>query len=105
MDLLFKRYASPFLFMEGMLKTCRFTEFVFEVIKMHNEETEEHMQWEFYLHKVQQGSFSEFIEEIKTNKEHQEMTEETKEESVRKAFSILNNFSPEERGEEQNGII
>ena len=40
MDLLFQRYASPFLFVDGMIQTGRFAEFVIEFIKTTNQEKE-----------------------------------------------------------------
>lgn len=104
MDLLFKRYASPFLFIDGYLQTGRFSEFVVEFVKTINAEKEDSTQWEFYLHKVQEGTFGEFVEEIENNKQLQNMPEAAKEEAVKKAFDILNKFNPE-RGEEQNGTI
>ena len=96
MDLLFKRYASPFLFMGEMLKSGRFDEFVVEFITALNTEKEDTINWDFYLHKVSEGSFSDFINEIETNKQNQNMTAETMEEITRNSFDILNNFTPEE---------
>jgi hypothetical protein len=99
MDLLFKRYASPFLFMGEMIRSVRFDEFVTEFIKTTNEEHEEKASWEFYLHKVQEGSYKDFIDEMQNDKENQKMTEETKESIVQNAMNILNNFNPIEGGE------
>ena len=105
MDLLFKRYASPFLFMDGMIQTGRFDEFVDEFIKTINAENEETTNWDFYLHKVQEGSFKDFVDELENNKNNQNMSEETIESTVQKSLQILNNFIPEERGENSNGTI
>ena len=105
MDLLFKRYASPFLFMDGMIRTGRFDEFVDEFISTINAENEETTNWDFYLHKVQEGSFKDFIDELENNKQNQNMSEETIESTVQKSLSILNNFTPTERGETLNGTI
>ena len=99
MDLLFKRYASPFLFMGEMIRTVRFEEFVTEFVKTINEENEETTSWEFFLHKVQEGSYKDFVDEMKNDKENQKMTEETKESIVHNALNILNNFNPIEGGE------
>ena len=101
MDLLFKRYASPFLFIEGMIQTSRFSEFVDEFVKKHNEEHKDKVNWEFYLHKVDnpEMTFADFIEEIETNEKMVNMTEDEKESSLQIAMNILNNFNPDERGE------
>ena len=96
MDLLFKRYASPFLFIDGMMQTGRFSEFVSELVKAFNEEREEKTMWEFYLHKVDPSvSYADFVESLENDKQLQNMTEEDKAASVNIAMSILNNFNPE----------
>ena len=99
MDLLFKRYASPFSFVDGMIQTGRFHEFVIDFIKTTNQEMEEKYDWEFFLHKVFDKSYQEFKEEIKINKENQEMSEQDIETTVQYSINILNNFNPEEGGE------
>ena len=60
MDLLFKRYANPFPFMDGMIQTGRFSEFVQQILEKTNSEREEQTAWEFFLHKVWEGSFADF---------------------------------------------
>jgi hypothetical protein len=99
MDLLFKRYASPFLFMDGMLHTCRFNEFVDEFLQTVNAETEDKTSWEFYLHKVQEGSFKDFKDELETNKQNQNMSKESIEDTIQNSLGILDNFTPSEGGE------
>ena len=99
MDLLFKRYASPFLFMGEMIQSGRFDEFVVEFVQTVNKENEEQMNWEFYLNKVQEGSFKDFVDEIENNRNNQEMSEERIEEIVQHSMNILNNFNPTQGGE------
>lgn len=99
MDLLFKRYASPFSFMDGMIQTGRFYEFVGEFIKATNQELEEKYNWEFFLHKVFDKSYQEFKEELETNKQNRELSEKDIEATVKHTMNILNNFNPEEGGE------
>jgi hypothetical protein len=94
MDLLFKRYASPFIFVDGMMQSGRFSEFVDEFVHTINSENEEQVNWDFYLHKVSEGSFSDFVDELKQNKENQKMTASTIESTVQQSMDILNNFSP-----------
>ena len=94
MDLLFKRYASPFLFMDGYISTCRFSEFIDEFAKIVVTEKEETVNWEFYLHKVQEGTFKDFVDEIKINKDNQKMTEAEMESTVQDSLNILKNFNP-----------
>ena len=94
MDLLFKRYASPFLFMDGYISTCRFSEFIDEFAQIVVAEKEETVNWEFYLHKVQEGTFKDFVDGIKINKDNQQMTEAEMEATVQESLNILKNFNP-----------
>ena len=57
MDLLFKRYASPFLLLNTMIDSERFSDFVSKLFEFYNEE----ISWEYYLHKVFDKSFKEFM--------------------------------------------
>ena len=108
MDLLSQRYANPCFFLDGVIQTGRFRHFVGELINAYNKERSEQIEWEVYLHKVHNMSYSEYKEELETNKNNREMSEGTIETTVMHSMDILNNFNPdqEERGEiEQNGII
>ena len=105
MDLLHKRYASPFSFMDGMMQSGRFSEFVVEFVKAHNEESTERTRWEFYLHKVNnpEVTFKDFLDEIETNEKLQNMTDDDKADAIQTAMNILGNFNPlNEKGEHKN---
>ena len=95
MDLVSQRYSDPYFFMDGMIQTGRFHEFVSSFMKTVNKEKEDQLDWEFFLHKVYDKTFSEFKEEISTNKENQNMPVGTIEATVKDSLSILNNFTPE----------
>ena len=94
MDQVSKRYSDPCFFMNGMIQSCRFEEFVSEFVKTVNEEKENELDWEFFLHKVYEGSFQDFRESLKTDKEHKNMTMKDIEATVQDSLSILNNFNP-----------
>lgn len=101
MDWLFKRYANPFIFMDGMISICEFSQFVDDVlntIRREREEKEEELEWQFFLHRVFDGSFADFKEGIKTDQANKGMTKETIEKIVNDSASILNNFNPETEG-------
>lgn len=100
MDLLFQRYASPFLFIDGMIQTGRFFEFVTDFIRTTNQEKEDQLDWEFWLHKVWDGTFEEFKRSIEVNKENQNMSEHTIETTVNNSLDILKNFNPPIEGGE-----
>lgn len=99
MDQLFKRYADPFSFMDGMIQTGRFCHFVESFMKTVSEERDTQLQWDFYLHKVFEGTFQDFRDGIKVNKQNQAMSEQTMETTIKSSMDILKNFSPETGGE------
>ena len=96
MDLLYKRYASPFSFIDGMIHSGRFEEFVDEFMRAVFEEKEERMNWEFYLHKVWDGTYQDFLSDVENNKKNLSMTKRTIETTVNHSLDILNNFNPNE---------
>lgn len=98
MDLLFKRYASPFVFLNSMIQTNRFSEFVDEFVMTVHKEKEEKTQWEYFLHRVFDKSFNEFKEGIKVNQDNQNMSDSQIEATVLYSQNILNNFNPETQG-------
>lgn len=100
MDWLFKRYANPFPFMDGMILTGRFTSFVEDLVQTEREEKEEKTLWEFYLHKVPEGSFDDFCDNLKNEQAHKEMSQAAIGTAINHSNHILNNFNPErEEGE------
>lgn len=96
MDLLFSKYASPFLFVDGMIQTGRFSEFVIEFIEIDNEKRQEEQMWQLYLHKVFNKSYNEFKESLDGTNE--KMSESQLETTVQESKNLLDNFIPEERG-------
>lgn len=88
MDLLFSKYASPFLFIDEMISCGRFFEFVIEFISMENERQE----YDFWLHRVFDKSFDEFRKEIEPKKE---IPAENLETTVNDSKNILSNFVPQ----------
>ena len=99
MDSLFKRYANPFLFMDGMIQTGRFSYFVRSFWKEIHEEEDEKTLWDFYIHRVFDSSFNDFREGIENDKKNRSMTEQAMETTIKHSMNILQNFSPEKGGE------
>lgn len=96
MDLLYQRYASPFSFMDGMIEIGKFSEFVDNIVDISNQEKEDKYNWEFFLHKVFDKSYTDFEESIKVNEETQNMPIEAIETTIQDSMNILNNFKPKE---------
>ena len=88
MDLLFKRYASPFVLLDSLLITKSLYSFVDDFIGFVKEDNE----WEFFLHKVYEKSWSEFSNEIKPSGNQEPINLGA---TLIKSKNILNNFTPE----------
>lgn len=97
MDLLFKRYASPFLFLNNLIETSRFKEGIDEILKAEKEEK----WWELYLGTLPLNDLS--YEDWKNEQMYgtkkgvkaiTELKQEEIETAVNHANSILNNFTP-----------
>ncbi|NBJ99243.1 hypothetical protein D5282_18525 [bacterium 1xD8-48] len=93
MDLLHKRYASPFSFLDSLIFTGQFASFVVFLLNKVEEEKSDSMAWEFFLHKVYDKSFSEFKEELSARAEKTGVMDEAKkEEIIARSEDILKGF-------------
>ena len=99
MDLLYQRYASPFSFMDGMIQTGRFEEFVITFCDTVKKEKDEKTSWEYFLHRVFDKSFEEFKKGMKNDNENKKMSKRTIETTVKSSMDILNQFNPAKGGE------
>jgi hypothetical protein len=98
MDRLYQRYADPFSFINGMIRSGRFHEFVRSFWNNTQKELNEEKSWEFYLHRVLEGSFDDFMKAQKTDADHRNMSGRTIETTVNESMNILKNFNPEKSG-------
>lgn len=89
MDLLFKRYASPYLLVDQMLETGDFFDFVIEVFQSN----EDDRLWDFFLHKVEGKTFDEYKAEIFGNS-NLGMTKNDIETTVSDSYSLIKDFEP-----------
>ena len=77
-----------------MISSKRLTEFVHEVLRFHNDETEEKTMWEFWLHKVHELSFADFVKKMKTQTaEPETIPDEQLEQITKESMEILNGFT------------
>lgn len=88
MDLLFHRYASPFLLLDQLIPTGDLSDFISTVWEIREEE----MQWQYFLSKVFDKSFEDFKE---TMKPQQGMTQQEIETTIKDSMSMMNTFIPE----------
>ena len=91
MDLLFTRYASPFVLLDGLLLTNSLNNFVNDFFNIVNEERKEKSQWEFFLHKVYDKSWNEFVNDIETS---ENQTPVDLGDTLVKSKNMLSNFTP-----------
>lgn len=94
MDLLLKRYNSPFEYLDMVIKANRFSNFVAEFISMINKESEEKTEWEFFLHKVWEGSFKDFKDDTENNRKNQNMSNKDIGTTINHSMHILENYKP-----------
>lgn len=88
MDLLFHRYASPFLLLDQLIPTGDLSDFISTIWEIREEE----MQWQYFLSKVFDKSFEDFKE---TMKPQQGMTQKEIETTIKDSMSMMNTFIPE----------
>ena len=88
MDLLFKRYASPFLLLDNLLLTNSLSDFIDDFLKF----KQENEQWEFFLHKIYDKSWKEFMDEIEMFNDNSKVDLGA---TLIKSKNMLNNFTPD----------
>lgn len=87
MDLVFHRYASPFLLLDQVVRNDELSEFV----NMLWDVTEEEREWEYFLAKVFDKSFADFKESVKP----QPISKKELETTVNESWNMMNTFIPE----------
>ena len=93
--MLFQRYASPMVILDKMILTGRFFDFVCEFIQIRNEELEDQTRWEFYLHKVFNMDFKDYLAQTAgTTGTDETMTTDTLESTVKESMGIITDFCP-----------
>ena len=89
MDLLFTRYASPFVLLDGLILTNSLYNFISDFLGFVRENDE----WEFFLHKVDDKSWSEFSNDIEQAENQKPIDLGA---TLMKSKTMLNNFTPTE---------
>lgn len=89
MDLLFKRYASPFLLLDELILSQDFSEFIDTVLDV----TEDEKRWDYYLSRIFDKSYNEFIQDMTAIKPDEDI-----ETTIAEAMKIVTNFAPNKTG-------
>ena len=91
MDLLFTRYASPFLLLDQLILTNSLSGYIDDLFTIISEEKQEQTMWEFFLHKVYDKTWKEFCEETKISNDTKDVDLGK---TVLKSKTMLSNFTP-----------
>lgn len=95
MDLLSQRYASPFLILDDFIRLQQLHEFVYEVLKKISEEKVHEARWQYYLHRVYDMSFEEYVRRCEQpQKADKGMTHEEIGTVISDSKKILEGFIP-----------
>ena len=96
MDLLAQRYASPFLILDEFIKLHQLHEFALEIMKTIADEKVQDARWQFYLHKVFDMSFDEYIRKCEqAQPKEQGMTHKEIGTVINESKKMLEGFVPE----------
>lgn len=89
-DLIYHRYASPTTLLNEVIAAGQLPEFIDLVIKKREEERD----WEYYLHRIFDKSFNDFVNEMETETQtRQTFDVET---TLQDSISMMTDFSPED---------
>lgn len=88
MDLLFSRYANPFLLLDSVLMSRGLSDFIIDFWELHDEE----VTWQVWLHKVHDKSFDDFKQSLTRSHTSKEQLETI----IGDSQSLLQGFVPVE---------
>lgn len=93
MDLLSQRYASPFLLLDEFIHLEQLHDFFLEITDVMYQEKVEKYRWEYYLHKVFDKSYDDYIKSITSEEqESQSMDKDEIKGIVEDSQSLLGLF-------------
>ena len=94
MDLMAQRYADPYLILDDFIRLGQLHNFSIEAMRMIAEEKVNENRWQYYLHRVWNMSFEEYVSACE--KKEPEMSVMQKEEAlqiIQNSNSILDGFT------------
>ena len=81
--------------LDKMIQAKRLTEFIREFVKIRNQELEDQTRWEFWLHRVFDMTFKEFLSKTEQAAETEEvLPDEVLQATVLESMGIINGFCP-----------
>ena len=96
MDLLAQRYASPYLILDDFIRLGQLHDFVLEILKTIAEEKVHDARWQYYLHKVFDMSFEEYVQKCEQpQNQEKEMSNQEIGNVINESKMMLDGFVPE----------
>lgn len=93
MDLVFREYASPFSLLDAVIASGRFLDWIDQFLESHKEK----VQWEHWLHKVFDQSWSDYSgASSQVDQATMNMTKSEIETTINDSYDIMNNFVPDD---------
>jgi len=81
--------------LDKMIQARRLTEFIQEFVKIRNRELEDQTRWEFWLHRVFDMTFKEFLSKTEQATETEEvLPDDVLQATVLESMGIINGFCP-----------
>ena len=97
MDMLFTRYACPFPMLDQMIDCGRFTDYIYEFLKIRRDEEYDKAMWEMYLHhEMLHSSFDDFKKRCFVSSEEKEQREIKLGTTLKNSKQMLMDFVPED---------
>lgn len=94
MDLLLQRYASPFFVLDEFIRLRQLHDFILGIMKVMLEEKKEKYRWEFFLHKVFDKTYEEYLncyDDMENEASY--MTDEDILQVISQSEELINNFT------------
>ena len=82
------------ILLNQMIKGKRFSEYVNEFVSITNEELQDQTKWEYWLHRVFDMSYSDFLARTERNTSEETMTKNELEYTVKESWEICQGFVP-----------
>ena len=95
--MLAQRYANPYLILDDFIRQRQLHEFTGEIMKTITEEKIHDARWQFYLHKIYNMSFDDYVAqcENRVNSREETMSHEQIGNVIEDSRKMLEGFIPE----------
>ena len=93
---MYHRYANPLELLQQMFEIGQLNRFITEVGNIVWQEKADHQQWDFWVHRVFDMEFSEYVQLCENSMQQAETSDNVDlGETIRNSFEMLENFQPE----------